>query len=265
VEPGIWIPVAAHGSGYHNSQWRTDLGLLNTSDVATEVTITVFGSDGEHVLAVNVQASSQLILVDFLARIPYTGGGAVHVESSEPVIATSRTYNELDPDGECFPAGTLGQFLDSSADLLILNAGETGWIPHLVQNVVFRTNIALTNVGDSTAKAIVYLYATDGMQLASYPVSLEVGQWKQENQPFVQPGGVTDLQAGYAIVEVTEGSVVGYASVIDNISNDPTTMPILSTVDLGRSSSIHSPRLGLSPGTIQQVDSFPSMADRAFQ
>lgn len=40
----------------------------------------------------------------------------------------------------------------------------------------------------------------------------------------------------------------------------PTMMPTLSTVHLGRSIMIHSPRLGLSPGTTQAVAGLPSMA-----
>jgi hypothetical protein len=36
------------------------------------------------------------------------------------------------------------------------------------------------------------------------------------------------VPAGHAVVEVTRGAgVIGYGSVVDNTTNDPTTMPLI--------------------------------------
>jgi hypothetical protein len=222
-----WIPVATHAAGANGSQWRTDLGLLNGSGETAEVTITVYGSDGEHTLPIAVAEGEQVILIDLLGQIPYTGGGAVKVEASRPVVATSRTYTELAGSADCFGGGTLGQLLDASSRLVVLGAGQTGWIPQLVENARFRTNIALTNVGASQATAEVTLHDTLGAELVTFSVSLQPGQWKQENQPFASRAGVSDLASGYATVFVTSGTVVGYGSVVDNVTNDPTTLPLV--------------------------------------
>jgi len=222
-----WIPVAVHDSGAHDSRWRTDVGLLNGGASAADVTITVYGSDGEHTLTRSVAAGKQVILEDMLGQIPYTGGGAVKVVSTGALVVTSRSYSQLADDVACFPGGTLGQFLDSSANLLVVGSGQTAWIPQLVENDRFRTNIALTNVGSSVAEATVTLYDGTGAELTSYGVTLQPGQWKQENRPFANRAGATDLPAGYARVSVSSGSVIGYASVIDNKTNDPTTLPMV--------------------------------------
>ena len=67
-----------------------------------------------------------------------------------------------------------------------------------------------------------------GDKLTEYTVSLTAGQYKQENQPFENCGGQTNLAKGYARVTVTAGSgVICYASVVDNLTNDPTTVPML--------------------------------------
>jgi hypothetical protein len=54
---------------------------------------------------------------------------------------------------------------------------------------------------------------------------LAVGQWAQETQPFLNKGLQTAMDRGYAKITVQTGSgVFGFASVIDNITNDPTTV-----------------------------------------
>jgi len=227
TEKIVWIPVGVHNSGAHGSRWRTDLGLLNGSSSVADVTITVYGTDGEHTLTRSLAAGEQVILADVVGQIPYTGAGAVKVESTEAVVVTSRSYSQLADDVQCFPGGTLGQFLDSSGNLLVVGAGQAAWIPQLVENDRFRTNIALTNVASSEARAMVTLYDGAGVVLGSYDVVLGPGQFKQANRPFAGVGGVTDLEAGYAKVEVSQGSVIGYASVIDNATNDPTTLPLV--------------------------------------
>ena len=42
----VWVPVASHNPGKHQSQWRSDLGLLNTGSVSANVQIGFYGTDG---------------------------------------------------------------------------------------------------------------------------------------------------------------------------------------------------------------------------
>ena len=63
--------------------------------------------------------------------------------------------------------------------------------------------------------------------MASYPVSLNAGEWKQESQPFHNKGGLSSMTAGYAKVAVNSGTgIVAYASVVDNVTGDGTTIPM---------------------------------------
>jgi len=227
VKKTVWIPVGVHNKGAFGSRWRTDLGLLNGSSSAVDLTVTVYGSDGEHTLTRTLEAGEQVILADVVGQVPYTGAGAMKISATGPVVVTSRSYSQVADTAACFPGGTLGQFLDSSGNLLVVDAGQVAWIPHLVESSRFRTNIALTNVGATEARATVTLYDGTGAALQSYDMTLAPGEFQQENQPFVKFAGVTELAAGYAKVAVSEGSVIGYASVIDNTTNDPTTMPLV--------------------------------------
>ena len=90
---------------------------------------------------------------------------------------------------------------------------------------MFRTNIGLVNTGVAAARVTVELFDGSGALLATYEVALAPGEWKQETQPFKNRAGRTGIHCGYAKVTVTAGAgVVALASVVDNITNDPTTI-----------------------------------------
>ena len=81
------------------------------------------------------------------------------------------------------------------------------------------------NVGSGAATVLVELYDGAGTKLTDYTVSLAAGQWAQETQPFKNKAGQTAMDRGYAKITVQSGSgVFGFASVVDNLTNDPTTV-----------------------------------------
>ncbi len=54
------------------------------------------------------------------------------------------------------------------------------------------------------------------------------GQVRMEAQALRSHAGQTDLDRGWALVRVTSGAgVIASASVVDNTTNDPTTVPML--------------------------------------
>ncbi len=106
-----------------------------------------------------------------------------------------------------------------------LGAGESAWLPELTENAAYRTNISLTNTGAVQATVNVTLFDGAGNQVGSYDVTLAPGAWAQEVRPFATKTQLAALDQGYAKVTVTSGSgIIATASVIDNITNDPTTI-----------------------------------------
>jgi hypothetical protein len=64
-----------------------------------------------------------------------------------------------------------------------------------------------------------------GTSLGRYTVSRFSGVWSQATQPFLNTGNQTAMDARYATVTVRSGSgVFAFTSVIDNITNNPTTV-----------------------------------------
>jgi hypothetical protein len=84
----------------------------------------------------------------------------------------------------------------------------------------------LVNTSTGSATVLVELFDGAGTKLTDYTVTpLAAGQWSQATQPFKNVAGQTAMDRGYAKITVQSGSgVFAFASVIDNITNDPTTV-----------------------------------------
>lgn len=224
-----WLPVGSHAPGNLQSQWRTDLSILNRGAAATPVDVRLYATSGMVSRATTVGSGADEILRDAVSWVSssFSGSGAMQVCSGQPLFVTSRTFNLVAANASCTPNGTFGQFYDSIASGGGLNAGQTAWLPGLSESAAFRCNIGLTNTGASAATVTVTLHNQAGTQIGSYPVTLNPGQWKQEGQPFKVKAGQTAMDKGYAKVTVNSGTgVIAYASVIDNLTNDPITVPM---------------------------------------
>ena len=220
-----WVPVVAHNPGKNESQWRSDLGLLNTGAVTANVKLTFHGAEGALTEATEVQPGTQSILVDVVAALDGAGQGALEVASDQPLRVTSRTYNQVAPGAICYANGTQGQDEPAVVSGDGLSATHTAQLAGLTEDASYRCNIGLVNTGPSAAEVAVALHDGVGRLLTSYGVNLAPGEWKQETQPFLNKAGQTAMDRGYAKVTVQTGSgVFAFASVIDNVTNDPTTV-----------------------------------------
>ncbi len=221
----IWVPVSSHAPGAKSSRWRTDLGILNPSTLAANVTLRFRAGGTVTANSTQVAAGAQSILEDVVGAIPATGTGSLEIESDRNVIVTSRTYNLIAASATCFPKGTLGQSYPSFDTATGLASGDTAWLVQLTETEAYRTNISLTNTGLTAASVTVTLFDAGGTPLTSYTVTLAPGEMKQDNRPFFAKAGKSNLTAGCARVVVNSGTgVVALASVVDNLTNDPTTI-----------------------------------------
>jgi len=214
-----WVPAAAHAQGALGSQWRTDVGLLNTGTMAVRVRLRLHGSVSG-TLDVTVPAGGQTVLADVVGQMGVTGSGSLEVLSDEEIYVSSRTYNQSG-------SGTFGQYLDGAAPTEALTSGQSAMLPHLAESSSFRTNIGLLNTSSSPATVRVELLGAGGAVLGSYDRTIPAGQLLQDNQPFRNLAGQTNLARGSARVRLLTGTgIIAYASVVDNLTQDPTTIPM---------------------------------------
>jgi hypothetical protein len=217
----VHIAAAARGEGVEGSVWRTDLGLLNLGAETAEASVIFHPSSGPDVaMNISLAAGEHQVLDDVVGRLGGEGSGSLEISSSMPVLVSSRTYNQsLD--------GTFGQYLDGFYESDTVSEDNRVWLPQLQQNAEFRTNIGLFNTSDDQARVKVHLHDADGSLLSTTQRNIAAGERVQLQEPFERIAGRNDITSGYAVVEVLDGSGLNvYASVIDNRTNDPTTVPM---------------------------------------
>ncbi len=217
----LWVPVVSHVAGANGTNWRTDIGLLNAGAAAAGVQELLYTPGGVVTSTVVVPAGGQVVVTDIVGELGFDGSGAMEIVSDQPLVVSSRTYDEL-------ASGTVGQGYASYGTGDGLGAGQSAWLPQLAESAAYRTNISETNTGGVRAVVTVTLFDGAGNRLASYEVTLAPGEWAQQNRPFFGYAGETAMDEGYATVTVTSGTgVVATASVVDNTTNDPTTVVMM--------------------------------------
>jgi len=220
------VAGVAHAPGDAGSNWRTKLALLNRSGASAQVNLTYVRGSGSPLVESVTLANGQLQAWDDVAvtlfGVSADSSGAMMVGSSRPLVVTARTYN-------AGVVGTFGQFLPGVDSSEALAAGQTGLISQLAKNADFRTNVGFVNLGSQSCQARVTLRNTSGTAIGSQrTVVVPANGWKQDNDIFTNAGAGTRTDA-YATVEIlTQGCELwGYGSVVDEDTNDPTTIPMV--------------------------------------
>ena len=215
----VWIPIAAHTPGVGTSMWKTDLGLLNECAGSVAVEVVLHRSAGLASRTFTVNFREHLKLDDVVAQlVDGNTSGSLEIRSDNPVSVTSRTYNEA-------PKGTFGQALPAIEVEDGLASGEGATLQHLSESSAFRTNIGVVNMGSMPAEVSIVLFDRLGEFVGSFELTVQAGQVVQEGAPYRGLFGRTDIDGGWAQVSATSGDGVwAYASVVDNGTDDPTTI-----------------------------------------
>jgi hypothetical protein len=226
----VWIPVGSRANGANNSTWRTDIAIFNPSSVVVTVQVIIYTTSGPVSQVVSINPFGQFVQTDVVGWLVPGGSlsGAIQIIATQAISVTTRTYNQFAAGVICFPTGTLGQALGPLPATAAIQTGQFGWIPNLTQNAGFRSNIGFTNTSTANAVVRVDLYNANGVKIGTFNRTLQPGQWWQSNEPFRTVAGVNNIRGGSAQVTVTSGKgVIVYGSVVDNITNDPTTVTMV--------------------------------------
>ncbi|HEY0371607.1 MAG TPA: hypothetical protein VGD79_06375 [Thermoanaerobaculia bacterium] len=232
------IPIAGHTAGQNGTNWMSDVAIQNFQPTPLDVQIVVIesGFDPDNVFpvateddagSVTVPAGGSVLLHDILAnhRGSSSVTGALLVGSDRPFAITSRTYS-MSPAGD-----TVGQTVPPSANFLdntlspINLPTAVAYVPGLVQNNEFRTNLGFVAANGSGSGATMNLAIT---------IKGQFGSTLGTRNYSIAPGAVMQIQfsareiadanfnVGGAEFRITtgSGSVVPYASVIDNRTAD---------------------------------------------
>lgn len=225
VDPAWIVPTVAHAIGFEESRWRSDVALVSLAAEPVAVVLTFMGRGAPvaraFVLAPGATVQYRDVLVSLLGFADSDSvSGSLHVATDGPVAVASRTYNQSD-------AGTYGQFLPAVAIGGPLAPGGVAVLPQLRGDAGFYTNIGYVNTGEDDITLAVTLRDAAGAAIGSplYPV-LGAGAWRQSNDVF---DGLGTVPVAYAEVRIVAGAGAAwaYASVVDRLTRDPTTIPMV--------------------------------------
>ncbi len=209
------IPAVAKIAGSKSTNWSTDLWLANPSETAETVLLHLFGSGGSSSAhEITVEAGSSLLLPDVVGHTFATSGeGWILVEASS-LLVSSRTWNDT-------PSGTYGQFIGALTDNDAIGPGDTAVIPSVVLNGTFRTNVGVTET--SGGDVVLRVDVLDGYGSLRCSRVLPIGPL-QHWQNSVSSLGCGTIDGGRIEISHLEGDgrIVGYGSIIDQTTGDPT-------------------------------------------
>ncbi len=213
------IPVVASNPGVGQTMWRTDVALVNLSDVMTEVTVTLHSHGADSSEAFTVLEQSAYLLEDVVREaFGGTGSGWLEIEASGPgLAANSRTYNDA-------AEGTYGQFVPAVTGDALISDGEIAVLAGLNSDG-FRTNLGLTSLSDSDITVTATVFDDRGETLGELQIEVLAGAFVQMQRLLGQQIGYTGTAWATLTSDDPEASYLAHISVVDEVSGDPIYIP----------------------------------------
>ncbi len=205
--------------------WYSDVSILNPSTTPASLRLSFYGVDSfpptqTYTLGARQQRTWHDVLSSLFAIAQ--DKGMIVVESTVPVEALSRTYSQITSGG-----GTIETFGGAYVGLeggQALGVSGTGFFAALRSDGTFRTNLEFVNASVTPTDLTVSFFTDAGALITSTTVNVPADRWVQLVTPL--PSG----QAGaFATVKVLSSGaqILGWASVIDGASTDPTMISML--------------------------------------
>ena len=221
-----WIlPSSARVPGFSGSNWTTTLTLANGSAGDAYVTVKFLGHDADgrsgEEKPVIVPAGTLVQYPDVLNSLfgRDLDWGAIQVTSSSVSVAV-----QSETSTPVLSGGSVGQALPALGPADYASATPKTLAP-VRGDASFRTNLVLANPTEIPVTAHVALFAANGAPLGAQDIALPPLGMTQLSGIAALLGAAT-LDAGRLSVSTPTpgGLVAAYASVIDNVTNDPRTL-----------------------------------------
>ena len=214
--------VADINNGLAN--WRTDARIYNASSNTVKANLlfySQFGGDpktAEITLAPNEVKQLDNTLASVFGVT--NDGGALHITTTDPanLVTSARTYNQT-------TNGTYGQFINGVTPNDAAGVGGRAvQVLQVEDSDRYRSNIGIAEVSGKTASVELLLVPADGRVSAKLNFDMSPNEFRQFN---LREFGVGTTYNGRVSVRVIggDGRITAYASVIDQITQDPTFVP----------------------------------------
>jgi len=226
-KPYRWyLPSSARAGGAGGAFYTTELTVANVGTIVANYFLKFLGNnkDGNSGPQKNfsLAAGHSATFSDVLKSVFNLDAdfGAIEIGSSEDLIVLSQTST---------PGfgGTFGQSVPAMFQGDLIAFGKSRSIVAVREDVHFRTNLILCNTAEFQSVDVdVTLLSADGNVLGTRRYTLPPLGMTQVSRVVLALGGsanVRDARLGLSVVSLG-GSIAAYASVIDNVTNDPRTL-----------------------------------------
>jgi len=217
------VPAAASAPGFGTSNWKSQISVVNPLSETRSASLyfVANGSPWPGVLLsgpLTISPTDRAYFDDVLATLnPASGLLYVVLDQAGPVV-TSRTYN-LEPGGATFGQGIPALPFEgiTPPGTLVLPMVHT-------EPGRFHTNVGFVHAAAGNLQVRVQVFNAAGAMIGTKDYSQNAA-WRQVNDLFDDMGlGIQVIYGGWLRVTRIAGSGFWtcYASVVDDLTNDPT-------------------------------------------
>ena len=227
--PSTWIlPSAAHAGGIAGAFFTTDVAISNVGNNLAQSSLKFLGNnrDGRTGAEIGFQLAGGKAVTDYdvLSSVfglqSTTDFGAILLESSSSALSIVTQTSTPAAGG-----GTFGLSVPAISASQLIGSGITRSIPGIREDANFRTNLVLCNGTEIPIDVDVAIVSDSGTQLAR-------GSFSLYPLGMTQTRVVLDLGLNgnlpHARLELSTltpgGAFTAFATVIDNVTNDPRTL-----------------------------------------
>ncbi|HEX9459664.1 MAG TPA: hypothetical protein VGA84_10995, partial [Thermoanaerobaculia bacterium] len=237
------IPAVAHADGI-NSKFQSDIRVTNSSAQPMKYQLT-FMPTGDSGITDGKQTTVDIdpgrtIALDDILQSWFGANGATGTLEVRPLTATSTSASAVLPAGlaniltfassRTFNTtlnGTFGQYIPAIPFAAFVGRGNDPTkstilsLQQIAQSAAFRTNLGIVEGSGDPASVLVSVFGDNGQKLTEFTQELKGGQHVQLNSILAQKNvQVSDGRIEIKVVSPV-GKVTAYASVLDNLTNDP--------------------------------------------
>jgi hypothetical protein len=217
-----YIPVVGKVAGQNNTNFVTDLRIVNNGGATANVTLDYFAQSAAGQTAatatkqITVAPGEQKVLDDVVgATLGVASGlGGLRITSDQNVVASARIINDLRSTG----AGTAGFAIDADE-----HADNAGVISFLASNADYRTNVGYFNPSSSSVTATFVAHrSTDGAVLGTNTLTIPGYAMVQQGafDLIASVAGGDRTQNNYYITWTANAPLYVYGAVTDSKTGD---------------------------------------------
>ncbi len=225
--PYVWLlPASAHSIGANGAFYTTTVEVANLGGLPASFTMKFLehdrdGSAGPE-QTFNLESGKSVIYFDVLGSVfgQTSSFGAIRITSDY------RALNIVSVTSTPGFGGTFGQTIPAVHSSDLISAGSSRSILYIREGDGFRSNLVLASGAGVPTQVDVSLVSPEGVFLATKTYSIPANGMTQINR-VVRDMGASGAITGARLVLSTStpgAAFTGLASVIDEVTNDPTTI-----------------------------------------